>query len=239
MSSGSYIPQAVKGVEIPKKQGGVISPLLANLFMHYAFDRWITVMFPNAKWVRYADDGVISCKSEEEAQKVLKALSLRFKECGLELHPDKTKIVWCHPHPTKEQKERYNFEFVFLGFRFCRRIMKSKDTGELFLSYNPRVSKDALCKMRERIKNDFKFKSKVQWSLELLAKCINPVVNGWINYYATYGRKDMLGIGRLLDQGLMRWYSKKHKFKGKLSNRVRFIFRKICRKNPAMFAHWK
>jgi RNA-directed DNA polymerase len=235
ITKGGFLMERESGTP----QGGVISPLLANLFMHYAFDKWITSKFPEVKWVRYADDGVVSCRSEEEARKVLSFLNRRFKECGLELHEEKTKIVWCNPSPQEKQKDKYNFEFVFLGHRFCRGIKKTKESGELFLSFNPRVSKEALRKMRERIKEDFKFSSKIHWTMESLAESINAVVSGWNNYYSKYGKKDMIGIARYLDQELMRWYSKKYKHDSKLTNRVRFILKKVYRKHPKMFAHWK
>ena len=138
-------------------QGGVISPVLSNLFLHYVFDAWMTRNHPDIPWCRYADDGVAHCKTERQAEQLLAKLKLRFEECELELHPNKTKIVYCKD--SDRNKEYPNTKFDFLGYSFRRRTVKSNKNKKLFLNFTPVASKALVKSMRDKIRSH-KFYSK-------------------------------------------------------------------------------
>ncbi len=90
-------------------QGGVVSPILANLFLHYAFDAWVRREMPRVPFCRYADDGLLHCKSRRQAEYVMRAISERFQQCGLEIHPDKSCIVYCKDANRQEDYSRISF----------------------------------------------------------------------------------------------------------------------------------
>lgn len=146
-------------------QGGVISPVLANLFMHYVFDRWMEIQHPMNPWARYADDAIIHCHTKAEAVKLLKRLNKRIYECKLELHPDKTKIVYCRSDAFPNRHENESFDF--LGYTFRRRLAKSK-YGNFFNSFTPAVSKSAAQHLRDKIR-EIRKNNKL-YSLEELAE---------------------------------------------------------------------
>ena len=168
-------------------QGGVISPVLSNLFLHYVFDKWMQHNHPETPWCRYADDGLVHCKTEEQALAMLNQLAQRFNQCGLEVHPDKTKVVYC-----KDKTRRGKFSvtsFDFLGYNFKPRLVRSRD-GKMFVGFNPAVSSSASKAMRDRVRQ-WKLKYRVELSLEEIAVYCNPVLRGWMQYYGAYrgGRK--------------------------------------------------
>jgi RNA-directed DNA polymerase len=162
-------------------QGGVISPVLANLFMHYAFDKWVSREYKNNPWVRYADDGLIHCNSEMEALNILEALINRMNECGLEIHPDKTKIVYCKSDRNNQSYENETFDF--LGYTFRRRFVRSK-YGHFFNGFTPAVSKDAGKSFRGKIKA-IRMSNRGK-SMHEIAKIMNPVIRGWANYFTKF-----------------------------------------------------
>ncbi len=172
-------------------QGGVISPVLSNLFLHYVFDKWLQKHYPKALWCRYADDGLVHCRSEAQAKYMLAVLKDRFEACGLELHPLKTKIVYCKDGSRKGQYE--NTEFDFLGYTFRRRLCKNCKRNSMFINFTPAVSKSALKAMRLKI-----IKLRVRMATELsivqLAKWLNPIVSGWISYYSRFTRSALYGM---------------------------------------------
>jgi RNA-directed DNA polymerase len=133
-------------------QGGVVSPVLANLFLHYAFDAWMGRTFPGVPWCRYADDGLVHCKTESEALAIKAALKTRLAECGLEMHPEKTHVVYCKDGSRKEKHP--NTKFDFLGYSFRPRVVKNRKRNRLFVSFSPAVSSSALKSMRETTRND-------------------------------------------------------------------------------------
>lgn len=171
-------------------QGGVVSPILANLFMHYAFDKWVKVNLKSVRFCRYADDGVIHCKSKSQAEYVLRKITERFKACGLEIHPQKTKIVYCKDINRTETYE--NIQFTFLGYTFKPRRAKDK-YGRIFHNFLPAVSKDALTQMSQKIRS---------WHLQLkyekdfldLSNMFNPILRGWHNYYSRFYESEMFVI---------------------------------------------
>jgi RNA-directed DNA polymerase len=166
-------------------QGGVISPILSNLFLHYAFDHWITRTHPGLPWCRYADDGLVHCRSEQEAEALKAELQARLAECGLEMHPTKTKIVYCKDG---KRKGRYpNVTFDFLGYQFRPRMVRSSRNNELFCSFTPAVSPSALKTIRSTVR-DLNIRQQTQRSLDDIASMLNPLLRGWIGYYGRYNR---------------------------------------------------
>lgn len=217
-------------------QGGVISPVLSNLFMHYAFDLWMQRQYPEKLWCRYADDGLVHCDTEEEAQSLLVALQQRFTECELELHPDKTRIIYCRD---KHRKGKYqNTSFDFLGYTFRGRDTKSRWSDEIYQSFNPAVSRSSLNSMRAKTRK-LNWRNKTELSLEEIAKEYNPVLQGWLNYYGAYRRSGLYPVWRHFNKTLVAWAKKKYKQKvGKLMDASRFM-EAISKRTPHLFVHWR
>jgi RNA-directed DNA polymerase len=163
-------------------QGGVVSPVLANLFLHYAFDRWMEKNSPQSPWARYADDGLVHCRSKEEAEQVLQRLIERFAECGLELHPDKTRIVYCKDDDRRGKYQETSFDF--LGYTFQPRRAKNR-WGKFFVSCLPAISNTAAKALRREI-HDWRMHLKPDRSIEDLSHMFNPIIRGWINYYGRF-----------------------------------------------------
>ena len=217
-------------------QGGVISPVLANLFLHYVYDKWLQKHFPKTLWCRYADDGLVHCNTESEAQQMLEALKARFEDCGLELHPTKTKIVYCKDGSRKGDSEHTSFDF--LGYTFMRRVCKNWKRNSLFLSFSSAVSKSALKSMRLKIRK-LRVRMKTELSIAQMAKWLNPMINGWINYYGRYYRSVLYGMCRHVNKALVRWARRKFKpLRRHKTQAMRFLER-ISEQNPHLFAHWK
>ena len=189
-------------------QGGVASPLLANLFMHYAFDAWMGRVFPNVPFERYADDVVIHCVSLAQAKYVLEGVRRRLKDKGLELHPDKTKIVYCKDDARPGTHDQMSFDF--LSYTFRARSAKTKD-GHLFVGFNPAMSDKAKKAAREAIRG-WQLTTKLNTkSLEELASFINPIIRGWVGYYGRFNRSECLDLLRYLNLVLARWAKRKFK----------------------------
>ena len=198
--------QQARGKGTP--QGGVISPLLSNLFLHYVFDKWLQQHYPHIEWCRYADDGLLHCKSEAQANFLLKVIRQRFKQCGLELHPVKTKIVYC-----KDGRRTGNYtntSFDFLGFCFRRRSCWVASRNRMILGFTPAVSRDSLKAMREKIRKSG-LRRRTDLSLKDIAEWLNPVMSGWLNYYGKYYRSAMYAIIRHVNKALARWAIRKFK----------------------------
>lgn len=216
-------------------QGGVISPVLSNLFLHYAFDKWMMKHHPDRKWCRYADDGLVHCETEEQAQQLLHDLRLRFKECGLELHPEKTRIVYCKDGSRKGKHEKVSFDF--LGYTFRGRRAKRKD-GIIFQNFSPAVSRSSLKSMRKKTRK-LNWRNRTDLSLEEIAKGYNPVLQGWLNYYGAYYRSAMDPVWQHFNMTLVAWAMKKYKkLKGRKTEAIKFI-ENIARKESRLFVHWR
>jgi RNA-directed DNA polymerase len=215
-------------------QGGVISPLLANLILHYAFDEWMRINHPQIKFERFADDVIVHCRSEAEAQAIHKAIAGRLAACKLELHPQKTKIVYCKD---SNRRRRYaNEKFDFLSYTFRPRKAKSR-SGEYFISFSPGISDKARKSVREKIRN-WKLYKRSDLMIEDLARWINPIVRGWLEYYGRYYRSELHGIMHQIDQIISRWAMRKYKnLRG--CKRVWGWIKRIKRSNPSLFAHWQ
>jgi RNA-directed DNA polymerase len=220
-------------------QGGVISPLLANLSLHYIFDKWMGREFPGLPWCRYADDGLIHCGSEATAVKVLDALSKRFVDCGLELHPEKTRIVYCGDG---KRKGTYpNQEFTFLGFTFKARWSKSKrviNGSAFFSNFSPAVSKEALLRLRVQIRT-WNLGNRTRMSIEDIGRSYNSVIRGWITYYGRFRPSALNPFLRYLNLMLRRWAMRKYKrLAGHLSRASDFIYR-LAHEKKHLLAHWQ
>lgn len=215
-------------------QGGVISPVLANLFLHYAFDRWMQRQFPKVPFERYADDVICHCTTEEEAEEVLKALEKRLARCYLKLNLQKTQIVYCKRDGRGKDYPRQKFDF--LGFTFRPRI--TKGSFGIFIGFNPAVSKRAKRKMNQRIKS-WKLHLKSSSSLEDLAKTCNSVVREWWNYYGSFCPSELNEVARQLDLRLGKWAERKYKrLKGHSGRAIQWV-RGIKKREPQLFAHWQ
>jgi len=215
-------------------QGSAISPVLANLFMHYAFDAWMAREFPSVPFERYADDAVVHCKSERQARHMRQAIADRMAEVGLRLHPDKTKIVYC-----KDGNRPGSYEhtaFTFLGFTFRQRRARNRH-GKSFSNFLPAISKDALNKISAAVRS-WRLHLRTGHTFKDLARRINPIVAGWMQYYGAFYRSALSPLLQRINAYLMRWIRKKYKrLRGK--KKARECWQGITERYPLMFAHWK
>jgi len=217
-------------------QGGVISPLLANLFLHYAMDRWLSKTYPTIPFERYADDAVCHCKSELEAKQLKEALTIRLEECKLELHPDKTKIVYCKDD--KRRGEYENISFDFLGFTFQPRLAKNSKTGQFFVGFNPAISTKSAKRIRLVIRR-WKIQLRSDLSIEELSDKFGHVIRGWVNYYSIFARYKFFELMRYFDRRLERWAKRKFKSLKRRQGKANKWLTKIARKEPNLFPHWQ
>jgi group II intron reverse transcriptase/maturase len=217
-------------------QGGVISPMLSNLFLHYAFDLWMKRAHPDLPWCRYADDGLVHCRSRREAEAVMAKLQARLAECGLEMHPTKTKIVYCKDGRRKGTHP--NVSFDFLGYCFRPRRAKSARSTDVFCGFNPAVSAAALKSMREKIR-DLNIRRRTHVTMAEIARKINPILRGWIEYYGRYTPSALDSIFLYVNQTLHAWMMRKFKrFKGHKARTWLFL-EKLNRERAELFVHWQ
>ncbi len=217
-------------------QGGVISPILSNLFLHYSFDLWMERTHPDLPWCRYADDGLVHCRTEQEAEAFRAALQARLAECGLEMHPTKTRIVYC-----KDGKRRGwypNVTFDFLGYQFRPRMVPKAQDGSLFCSFVPAVSPSALKSMRSMVR-DLNIAQRTHLSLADIAEKLNPLLRGWIRYYGRYAPSQLEPMLRHVNLTLRRWVMRKFKrFAGRKVAAARFL-EWLARTRDNLFVHWR
>jgi len=212
-------------------QGGVISPLLANLFMHYAFDTWMNREYPTIQFVRYADDIIISCVSKEQATFILEKVEKRMQQCGLELHPEKTKVVNCKG----DRKSGAAVSFDFLGHTFQPRMARNSKTGEYFPSFLPAISTKSAKKIRRTMKEWGLGSSKSCRSIETLTELIVPRILGWYNYYGKLYKSKTIGVLNLLHQRLIKWYRRKYKTGKSGKKRANRWLRRVYRSIPRLY----
>ncbi len=216
-------------------QGGVVSPLLANLFLHYTFDKWMERNFPEMKWCRYADDGLVHCKTYEQAEELKTKLDARFKECGLELHPLKTKIIYCKS--TKRESNYKERSFDFLGYTFRPRASRNKYTGKVFTNFLPAISENATKSIRSEIRK-WRLWRKTSTSIEDLATMYNPIIRGWNEYYGKFYPSALWKFHMYLDGSLRRWVNRKYlKLRGS-KTKCNAWLAKVAKQKPKLFAHW-
>lgn len=216
-------------------QGSAISPLLANVFMHYAFDRWMVREFPDVRFERYCDDAVLHCVSEEQARLVWAALADRLAQVGLELHPDKTRIVYCKDANRTGSHDLTRF--TFLGYEFAPRRATNRQ-GQRFMGFLPAVSPGAKKAMGREIRS-WHLSRRSDLSLDDLARRINSIVQGWINYYGRFYRSALVSFLGRLNTHLVRWAGRKFKRLTRRERRAMAWLAEIARRAPRLFAHWK
>ena len=231
--------QKVDGTIVVKEgkgtpQGGVISPLLANLFLHYAFDMWITKKQPTICFERYADDIIVHCHTQKKATEVLLLIEERMNQCQLELHPLKTKIVYCKDYRRKEVYKQIQFDF--LGFSFQPRSSKDKQTGNLYVLFDLAISRASQKKIVEEIKR-FNIQRFCSGTIEEIAARLNPKLQGWINYYGKFRRWILLNIFRKLIFRLLQWV--KNKYKISSVYKCHTLMANFQKAQPNLFSHWK
>jgi RNA-directed DNA polymerase len=216
-------------------QGGVISPLLANLFLHYAFDTWMQRQYPQILFERYADDGICHCRSKTEAEGLQAAIERRFAECRLELNLQKTKIVYC-----KDSNRRGDYpeqKFDFLGYAFRPRIAKER-SGQFFVSFIPAISNKATKSLRDTMRR-WRLHRRTDKSLDELAQMFNPVLRGWINYYGSFYRSALYRTFQPLNNILAQWATRKYKRLKRHKRRACQWLQCIMHRQPSLFAHWR
>ncbi|WP_250285696.1 group II intron reverse transcriptase/maturase [Frankia sp. CiP1_Cm_nod2] len=214
-------------------QGSAVSPVLANLFLHYAFDAWMGREFPTLPFERFADDAVVHCVTEKQARYVRVKLAERMKESGLHLHPDKTRIVYCQD---ENRREAYgNTSFSFLGYTFRARGARGKG-GRTFSSFQPAVSRDALKKMGGVVRR-WRIHLRTTDDIATLAAWLNPVIRGWVNYYGEFYRSELYRLLQRINTYLVRWARRKFKRLRSFKKAKRWWNGLIC-KQPRLFAHW-
>ena len=215
-------------------QGAVVSPVLANLFLHYAFDGWMRRKYPTIPFERYADDAICHCQSEVQALELRQALAQRFAECKLQLHPQKTTIVYCKDANRSGQYPERAFNFLGYTFRPREAVNRS---GKRFTAFLPAVSKKAAKKMRCRIRR-WRLHRRNDLELADIAKLVRPVLTGWVRYYGRFFPSKLQGELRTIDVYIVRWATRKYKrFQGHTMATWDWL-RSVKRRDPGLFAHW-
>jgi RNA-directed DNA polymerase len=215
-------------------QGSAVSPVLANLFMHYAFDLWLEREFPAVEFERFADDAVVHCATERQARQVRAALAERLENVGLRLHPDKTKIVYC-----KDGKRRQGFgcaSFTFLGYTFRARKAPTWDGRSMFTAFLPAISREAL-KAKGEVLRRWRIHLRNTSDLADLAEWMNPVIRGWMNYYGRFYRTEMFALLRRINTYLVRWARRKFK-RLRAFKRAKRWWHGLQQRQPDLFVHW-
>jgi RNA-directed DNA polymerase len=228
------------GICVPRTQGtpqgGVVSPLLANLFLHYVLDAWMRRELQSVQFCRYADDAVVHCRSEEQARLVLQKLGERLHECGLELHPEKTRIVYC---ADENRKQSYPvIQFTFLGYTFRPRRSSDK-YGRVYVNFLPGVSREALTAMRQRVRR-WHLQLKCDKGLRDISNMFNPVLRGWSQYYGRFYSSAMKPLWRSINEYLVRWLRRKYKGRGTFGViRATESLGRLAENSPDAFVHWQ
>lgn len=216
-------------------QGSVVGPVLMNLFMTYAFDRWMRRNEAACPFARYADDAVVHCATERKALQLKESLVKRFEACGLELHPEKTRIVYC-----KDSNRRGDYphvQFTFLGFTFRpRRAISS--SGTQFTSFLPGVSRDALTRMRQQVRS-WHLARQTSGTLREFAQTYGSTLAGWWNYYSSFYPSALHSVFRHFDLALARWVRRKYKRLSRHKSRSRHWVAAMARREPHLFVHWR
>lgn len=218
-------------------QGGVVSPLLSNLYLHYAFDAWMRRNYSSVPFERYADDAIVHCKSREQAETVLEAIRSRLAECGLELHETKTRIVYCKDDDRRGESEQVSFDF--LGYTFQPRRAKNR-YGKFFVSFLPAISQRSAKAIRATIRSWRMASTRNNQRLEDLAELCNPAVRGWMNYYGKYYRSRCIQVLRHLNRALCRWAQRKYKDRFRRRERAAMHWLGcIARRDPKLMVLWQ
>ena len=216
-------------------QGGPISPLIANVFLHYGFDRWMVREYPGVQFERFADDVVVHCGTERQARQVREAIGRRMVDIGLELHPDKTKIVYC-----KDSRRRQEYElvsFTFCGYAFRPREAFDKKRKEAYTGFLPAVAPGKLTDMSRKAAS-WRLHRRTTWTLDGLAEEVNPVLRGWLTYFTVFYPSAVIPLCERMDRHLMRWARRKYKRLERSNKRARVWLEGVRKRSPGLFAHW-
>lgn len=216
-------------------QGGPISPLIANVFLHYGFDRWMVREYPGVQFERFADDVVVHCGTERQARQVREAIGRRMVDIGLELHPDKTTIVYC-----KDSRRRQEYElvsFTFCGYAFRPREAFDKKRKEAFTGFLPAVAPGKLTDMSRKAAS-WRLHRRTTWTLDGLAEEVNPVLRGWLTYFTVFYPSAVIPLCERMDRHLMRWARRKYKRLERSNKRARVWLEGVRKRSPGLFAHW-
>lgn len=215
-------------------QGGVCSPLLANIFMHHAFDEWMRQNHPQILFERYADDVLVHCETEKQAKLMYDAIEKRLAQCKLEVHPEKTQIVYCKDDNRRKEYSKEGFDF--LGYTFRPRRAKNQH-GQFFVSFTPAISNKAKSRICKVIR-DWRIHRLTWATLEDIAEKINPIVRGWYQYYGRFYKSEMYPVLRNVEHCLTRWVQRKYKKLNRHSRNARSFLREIYKRTPRLFVHW-
>jgi len=230
--------ETAEGTQVPRErgtpQGGVVSPILMNLFMHYAFDVWMKRNYPSCPFARYADDAVVHCGSKEQAEHFMQAIAARLAECGLTMHPEKSRIVYCQDSNRIESFP--HVQFTFLGFTFRPRKAMSKQR-RVFTSFLPGVSADALKRMRKVVRG-WRIPRQTPALLAELAEQYNSVIRGWWEYYGSFYQTAMRELFRYIDRKLEQWARRKYKTLSRHKRRSVDWLARVKEDCPRLFVHW-
>ena len=230
--SGELVAKQGKGTP----QGGVISPLLANLFLHYGFDKWLEQTDNAVIFARYADDVIVHCKSKYHAERTLSAIRQRMIDVGLELHPKKTKIVYCRDY--RRQEKYAEVKFDFLGYSFQPRSTKSRTTSGMFLGFDCAISISSRKRIADKL-GELRVEKMSFKSIVGIAQYLNPMIRGWISYYGKFRISMLHKVFRLLNQRLVRWARKRYKrYKTSLKRGFRWL-KRVQEQYPTLFYHWQ
>lgn len=230
--SGELVQKQGKGTP----QGGVISPLLANLFLHYAMDKWLEQTHPTVSYVRYADDAILHCRSKQQAEYVLRNLNKRMQDVGLELHSEKTKLVYCKDY--RRQENHPTVKFDFLGYSFQPRTTMSKKTGKLFLGFDCAISIGSKKRIADKMK-ELDIVHLTHKSIVGVAQFLEPYIRGWINYYGKYRISALNPIFQLLRKRLVMWARKRYKRYKTNLNKAYDWLKRVKEQFPNLFYQWK
>jgi RNA-directed DNA polymerase len=216
-------------------QGSAVSPILANLFMHYAFDAWMAREFAGCPFERYADDIVVDCTSRRQAEYVLAAIATRLSEVGLALHPNKTRVVYCKDGKRRDRHEHTSF--TFLGYAFRAREARQKGGGASFTAFLPAISPEALKAKSQRLRT-LRIHRSTTLSLDEMAAWLNPIVAGWMHYYGRFYRSQLHPLLWRVNTYLRRWAARKYR---RLRRHTRFKqwWAGLRERAPGLFTHWQ
>jgi len=219
-------------------QGGVISPVLANIFLDIVFDKWIEKNYPDIEFERYADDIVVHCQHIKQALRLLEVIKKRFKDCKLELNSEKSKIVYCRRNQKKQPPFKvYYQKFDFLGFTFKPRIIKER--GKIKLGFSPAISQKNIARISEEL---FKLKIHrwVHFPLSRIAELLKSKLRGWLNYYSKFRKSELRKLFRVVNLRLAKWVRNKYrKFRRRHWYKAFKYLQGIAKSYPNMFEHWK
>jgi RNA-directed DNA polymerase len=215
-------------------QGSAVSPVLANLFLHYALDAWLAREYPSLRFERYVDDAVVHCATRRQAEQVRVAIGRRLAEVGLQLHPTKTKVVYCQD--SKRRGSHEHTSFTFLGYTFRPRKSRNGTTGRTFTWFTPAMSTDAITAKSAQVRS-WRIHQRTGQTLADLAEAINPMVRGWMNYWGRFNRLEMFPLLKRINAYLVRWARKKYKRLRAFKSAMAW-WQKITQRCRMLFAHW-